>query len=84
MLTPPAVFPKTYEAWSVDRKIRYLEHWHRMWEITHSDKLVVGTFSNEKDLTHEHEWNGATYINKVGELFVRCALCPAIKPMEEQ
>jgi hypothetical protein len=57
-LVNPGVLPESRLAeMSPDRAIRYLENWHRTWEIVNPDKIAGPTFATERDLNHRHVWH---------------------------
>lgn len=61
-----------------DWAIRRLEHWHRVWEINHPERLAEPTFASAHDLTHEHRFE-ERISPRTGQLYQQCELCPKMK-----
>lgn len=65
---------------SLDRAIRRLEWWHRMWEINNRDRITHPSFASEHEVTHEHDWTRTVPSPISGALWDECDLCPAKRP----
>lgn len=66
----------------LERAIRRLERWHKVWEVKNPDRILAPSFATEEEMNHLHELV-EEYSGHDGRTYYICLGCQVMWPISQ-